>query len=82
MLRKSKGWLVILALFVVAVWNSPAVAQTVLKMGIAIRPQVRPGILAMEKFADYVKEKTDGKVHRADVSRTGNWARTGKCNSR
>jgi tripartite ATP-independent transporter DctP family solute receptor len=60
MLRKSKGWLVILALFVLAVWNSPAVAQTVLKMGSQFAPKSVP-ILGMEKFADYVKEKTNGK---------------------
>ena len=60
MSRKSKGWLVILALLLVTVWNSPAVAQTTLKMGSQFPPKSVP-ILGMEKFADYVKEKTDGK---------------------
>jgi len=57
---KSKGWLVILALLSVAVWSSPAIAQTTLKMGTQFAPKAIP-TLALEKFADYVKEKTNGK---------------------
>lgn len=58
--KKSKGWLVIFALLAAAAWNSPALGQTILKMGSQFPPKSIP-ILAMEKFAEYVKEKTNGK---------------------
>jgi len=57
---KSKGWLVILVLLLVVFWNSPAAGQTILRMGTQFAPK-SISTLAMEKFADYVKEKTNGK---------------------
>lgn len=60
MRTKSKGWLVAWTLFIVAVWSSPAAAQTVLKVGSQYAAK-STSVLAMQKFADYVKEKTDGK---------------------
>jgi len=60
MWMKSKGWLVILVLLSVVFWNSPAAGQTILRMGTQFAPK-SISTLAMEKFADYVKEKTDGK---------------------
>jgi tripartite ATP-independent transporter DctP family solute receptor len=60
MLTKSKGWVVILAILLVTVWYTPAFAQTVLKMGSQFAPK-SISILAMEKFAEYVKDKTNGK---------------------
>ncbi len=57
---KSRGWRIILALFVAAVWHSSAMGQTVLKMGSQFAPK-STSILGMEKFAEYVKEKTNGK---------------------
>ncbi len=60
MRMKSKGWLVAWTFFIVAVWCSPAAAQTVLKLGSQYAAK-STSILAMQKFADYVKEKTDGK---------------------
>lgn len=60
MWMKSKGWLVILVLLLVVFWNSPAAGQTILRMGTQFAPK-SISTLAMEKFADYVKEKTDGK---------------------
>lgn len=60
MWMKSKGWLVILVLLSVVFWNSPAAGQTILRMGTQFAPK-SISTLAMEKLADYVKEKTDGK---------------------
>jgi tripartite ATP-independent transporter DctP family solute receptor len=60
MWTKSQGWLVAGTLVLVAVWSSPAAAQTVLKLGTQYAPK-SPAVMAMQKFADYVKEKTDGK---------------------
>ncbi|HSB67868.1 MAG TPA: TRAP transporter substrate-binding protein [Candidatus Methylomirabilis sp.] len=54
------GRLVAWTLCLVAVWSSPATAQTVLKLGTQF-PSKSPAVIAMQKFADYVKEKTDGK---------------------
>jgi TRAP-type transport system periplasmic protein len=56
----KKGWLVAWTLLSVAIWCSSAAAQTVLKMGSQYSPK-STAILAMEKFAEYVKEKTNGK---------------------
>ncbi|HSB78075.1 MAG TPA: TRAP transporter substrate-binding protein [Candidatus Methylomirabilis sp.] len=55
-----KSWPVVWALFFVAVWCLPAAAQTVLKVGSQYAAK-STSILAMEKFAEYVKEKTQGK---------------------
>jgi tripartite ATP-independent transporter DctP family solute receptor len=60
MWMKSKGWLVILVLLSVVFLNSPAAGQTILRMGTQFAPK-SISTLAMEKLADYVKEKTDGK---------------------
>lgn len=60
MFTKSKGWVVILVLLLVVFLNSPAAGQTILRMGTQFAPK-SISTLAMEKFADYVKEKTDGK---------------------
>ncbi|MCX5734465.1 MAG: TRAP transporter substrate-binding protein [candidate division NC10 bacterium] len=60
MWMKSKGWLVAWTLLLVAVWCSPVAAQTVLKLGTQYSVK-SPAVQAMQKFADYVKEKTDGK---------------------
>jgi tripartite ATP-independent transporter DctP family solute receptor len=54
------GWLVSWVVLFAALWCSPAAAQTVLKMGTQYAPK-SPAVIAMQKFADYVKEKTDGK---------------------
>jgi TRAP-type transport system periplasmic protein len=43
-----------------AVWCTPVAAQTVLRMGTQY-PVKSTAVIAMNKFADYVKEKTDGK---------------------
>ena len=51
---------VLLILSVVAVWCSPASGQTVLRMGSQFAPK-SISVLAMEKFAEYVKDKTNGK---------------------
>lgn len=47
-------------LLVVAAWDSSAMGQTVLKMGSQFAPK-SSSVLAMEKFAEYVKEKTNGQ---------------------
>jgi TRAP-type C4-dicarboxylate transport system substrate-binding protein len=60
MRRQGKAWWILSVLLGVALWASPALGQTVLRMGSQFAPKSIP-ILAMEKFADYVKEKTDGK---------------------
>jgi tripartite ATP-independent transporter DctP family solute receptor len=49
-----------LAYLGVAFWSPPAAAQTVLRMGTQY-PVKSTAVIAMNKFADYVKEKTDGK---------------------
>jgi TRAP-type transport system periplasmic protein len=60
MLTRSRRWLVAWALLVTAIWWSPASAQTVLKLGSQYSPK-STAILAMDKFAEYVKEKTNGQ---------------------
>ena len=57
---QSKRWLVAGTFLFAAAWCSPAAAQTVLKLGTQYGVK-SPGVIAMQKFADYVKEKTDGK---------------------
>jgi tripartite ATP-independent transporter DctP family solute receptor len=57
--RNSKGWWVVLAFLLVAVWSSPTFGQTALRMGIETSSKSIP-YAAMEKFAEYVKEKTKG----------------------
>ena len=54
------GWLVVWILCLIAVWCSPTAAQTVLKVGTQYSTK-SPAVQALQKFADYVKEKTDGK---------------------
>ncbi len=57
---RRSGWLVGWVLLLVGVWCSSAAAQTVLKIGSQYSAK-SPAIIAMQKFAEYVKEKTDGK---------------------
>ncbi|HWT77549.1 MAG TPA: TRAP transporter substrate-binding protein DctP, partial [Candidatus Methylomirabilis sp.] len=61
-MRRTCSTISILALacLCVAVWRSPVAAQTVLRMGTQY-PVKSTAVIAMNKFADYVKEKTDGK---------------------
>jgi len=56
----KKNVQVLLILSVVAVWCSPAMGQTILKMGSQFAAK-STSVLAMEKFAEYVKDKTNGK---------------------
>ena len=60
MRKQGKLLWVLSILLAAAIWCSPAMGQTVLKMGSQFAPKSIP-ILAMDKFAEYVKEKTDGK---------------------
>jgi tripartite ATP-independent transporter DctP family solute receptor len=60
MRKQGKALWILSVLLAVTVWCSPARGQTVLKMGSQFAPKSIP-ILAMEKFADYVKDKTGGK---------------------
>ncbi len=53
-------WLAVGALVSAVAWGSPAAAQTVLKVGTQYSAK-SPAVQALQKFADYVKEKTQGK---------------------
>jgi len=56
----KRGWCIALTVLLAVFWNSPGFGQTVLKMGSQFAPK-SISVLAMEKFAEYVKEKTNGK---------------------
>jgi len=60
MVTTARKWLPALALLLVAAWSSPGWAQTVLKLGTQF-PAKSPGVIALQKLVDHVKEKTDGK---------------------
>jgi tripartite ATP-independent transporter DctP family solute receptor len=60
MRKQGKVWWVLSVFFLAAVWCSPAMGQTVLKMGTQFPPK-SIATLAMEKYVEYVKEKTGGK---------------------
>jgi tripartite ATP-independent transporter DctP family solute receptor len=57
-MQGKSGW-ILSVLLVVAVWCPPVFGETVLRMGIETSSKSIP-YFSMEKFAEYVKEKTNG----------------------
>ena len=60
MLTKAQSVLFAVLLFAVMAWSSAAAAQTVLKLATQYAAK-SPGVVALQKLVDHVKEKTDGK---------------------